>query len=145
MTVRYEFEDVAIMVCDRCGEEVEWDDTQTSDRSVLEELHRIGWVTDKPEIVAVRHNWLKPFKVKYADHFCPDCKGPHVSSRRFRATPPPRLSVGLIDDPCDEWDRRAVFEAVGLRGDCGHPTKPIICPMCEAGFPIGECRPAWRR
>lgn len=145
-------EDVPVTVfCDRCGERLPLDvDHETTDTEVVNVMRAEGW--QRGPIERQRFDAaIAPYSVLYEDDRCPDCIDDDSGSRaKFGADrkPAPRVAGFGADDPCDEWPRAAVFTAIGLRPDCGHPRQPRDfghCGYCERGFPIGRVDVQWRR
>lgn len=138
-------------VCDGCGERMLLDDEPfgLDEAALAAGLEDAGWDRRPPE----RHNFRtgaygdRGGTVLYAQDYCPDCRHgerprPLFGAHRHR----PRVAPGE-PDPCDEWPRAAVFEAVGLT-QCGHPSPgapTACCAWCEAGYPIGRVDQWWRR
>jgi hypothetical protein len=150
MTVEREEPGILFAVCDRCGERCELEhepgeETEEIDEAAL--LAEIGWKRNPPDKVKFHDSWSGDKVHRFANDLCPDCQaGETRPAPRFGSGRVVPRHVEAANDPCDEWPRALVFEAAGLRRDCGHP-KGVVgeCGYCRAGYPIGSMRPSWRR
>ncbi len=145
MTIDRSEPGVLTVVCDHCGERhmLELGDDATNDE-IAEELHLMSWEHRPPERVKFNDGLSKPIIGIFEQDFCDDCTDgtPDPKPRYCK----PRIAPGPREnDPCDEWDRALIFDAVGLQG-CGHPHgSRSKCVYCDMGYPVGETRPFWKR
>lgn len=135
--------------CDKCGDRLLLDlEPDAEEREIQAALAEAGWIRGKPEKQAFPTFLARNVQV-YENDLCGDCQSDDPAPRpKFVSRPPrPRVADPLANDPCDEWPRSAIFKAVGLRPDCGHPpsSPPEKCGYCERGFPIGRTDAWWRR
>lgn len=145
MTIEREEQGVVTAVCDGCGDRRILDvEVEAENQEVIDALREIGWRHRRPERRTYPHFLRRGNSIEYPQDFCPDCESdepapkPLFGSGRVYH----RTVVGaFVNDPCDEWPRALVFEAVGLRRDCGHPIGDRgECSYCRAGRPIGDTR-----
>ncbi len=142
---------LAVAVCDGCGDRIALDvmltgdDPEREDSAIAADLIEAGWVQRKPE----RHRFAAGGMVRaaatiiYPQDFCADCQDPAPKPAPLIATIRPRpakVADAFANDPCDEWSRAHVWDALGLRSDCGHPRSATwgTCGYCDAGYPIGH-------
>lgn len=136
-----------VAVCDKCGDRHILDlDRDADDETISAELTYQGWKHRKPERKRFAHA-SPTYTEVYEQDFCADCRtGERGPKPRMKGLPRGWTpSVGIVNDPCDEWPRASIFKALGLHPMCGHPTRDIDCEFCHAGHPIGRIVPFWRR
>ena len=142
MSIDYGNPDVPVAVCDQCGERKMLDvqlDPESDGNQVRAAMQSIGWVHRAPERVSFPAGFRRQ-TVVYPQDFCADCQTDEPG-------PAPLFGAGrmpgarLENDPVDEWPRALIWEAAGLRPDCGHPPGPVgRCGYCELGLPLGHTR-----
>lgn len=139
MTIRQEDEAIPWrVICDECGEveylEAEFDAEMAG---LVVEVQMLGWRHDAPSKVKFIHGTFgdRPLTQTYENDLCPVCKTDEPRPKPIiRDKPVYRPIVShdaFANDPCDEWPRKKVWEAAGLRTDCGHPKGPARCPICD--------------
>lgn len=151
MTIDREDRMIAV-VCDICGERLALDvDADAQPAEIANEMLAAGWTAGAPQ--KVRFPGAPSYSQVFADDRCADC-----STNPSRPTPltraahiPPRIT-GDRNDPCDEWPRAAIWQALGLHPACGHPHTTLApgrvwwhCDFCRAGYPAGRVDTRWQR
>lgn len=134
MTIQKDGTLVAVF-CDGCGQEW-WLDAKPDDGddAILAEIEEFDWKHYAPEKRRFKDG-LTAYTETYERDLCEVCRTDDPAPKPVTkplASIPKRIVQpdAFANDPCDEWPRAKVWEAVGLRGDCGHPKGPTLCAVC---------------
>lgn len=139
MTVEVEEPGVVVAICDGCGERRELglapDATKAEYVDALEDM---GWQQLAPERVKFPTGLAENMVREFPQDFCEDCQSPEPRPAPLIRSAPPRPKVvpDWTGDPVDEWPRRLIWRAAGVREDCGHPlptgrNPAALCPVCD--------------
>lgn len=102
-------------VCDQCGETI---DTECDERAdAIEFIEAADWVHYPPDTIAYEFGIGERTKQTYERDLCEVCQTDQPRPVPVtRAVPVvPRQSVGIVNDPCDEWPKQ-VIRHIGLIG-----------------------------
>lgn len=130
-----------IATCDDCGERsyLGIDEDATLEEAI-EFIEQVQWTHHAPDKVTFKYG-IEKYAETYQRDTCADCSNdeprPKPVMRKVPITPRP--SVGIVNDPCDEWNKHHIFRSLGLM-TCGHPrSTEVPCPACvreaETGRP----------
>lgn len=151
MTIEREEPGLLVAVCEGCGDRRTLDlEPEAEPAEINAALEELGWERRKPEKVKFPTPFSPGAVHIFEQDYCGDCQSGEPAPRpRFVPGRRPRPSVrdAFANDPHDAWPRELVFEAAGLRRDCGHPPSPGVseCGFCRAGYPIGHTSSWWKR
>jgi len=130
MTIEQEEIGSWFAVCDRCGDRIELDAEDMA--SAVEELFlEHNWQHKAPE--RVRFKTPLPYTEEYGRDLCEDCQSEEPAPTPLMRSKPAATRIArdpFDNDPCDEWPRALIWQAVGL-SSCGHPKGPVPCRYCD--------------
>lgn len=121
-----------VATCNKCGERsfLGIDDDATFDEAV-EFIEQVRW-KHSPADKQRFEDFNGSYTETYQHDECADCATDEPAPKPVtRAVPiKARPSVGISNDPCDEWPKHRIYGALGLL-PCGHHRGPIHpCPQC---------------
>lgn len=142
MTIEREADlEIAIAVCDECGERQPLDVDPDDAEAITAELVNCGWQQGKPDKARFATGLGLRYTETYARDLCGDCQdaapGPKPVMRAGHR-PVAVVRDAFANDPIDQWPAHLVFAALGLNRLCGHPSVGVECSYCQQGYGVGR-------